>query len=123
MLPASPQQKLHSADKVSGARWCDSIMKDWRFSLMLGVIYLAVFHLWMHAARSVIIWSSIIATLLSCALFLRAERQRYFLNLWDRFFHAAVILDIFLEGLLIPVHDHYGFYLCALGFAVVLGGY
>jgi hypothetical protein len=98
-------------------------MKHWRFSLMLGVIYLAVFHLWMHLKGTMILWSGIAATLLSVTLFIVAERQKYFLNTWDRLFHAAVILDIFLEALLIAVHDNYGFYWCALGFAVVLGGY
>ncbi|MCI0541162.1 MAG: hypothetical protein L0Z50_38660 [Verrucomicrobiales bacterium] len=98
-------------------------MKRWHFSLILGVIYLAVFHLWMHVDRPVIIGSSLVATILSTALFLRAEHRKYFLNHWDRLFHAVVILDILLEGLLIRVHDHYGFYLCAIAFAIVVGGY
>ena len=95
----------------------------WHFSLTLGVIYLAVFHLWMRVDRPAIIMSGLAATVLSSALFLRAERRKYFLNHWDRLFHAAVILDILLEGLLVPGHEHYGFYVCAIAFAIVLGGY
>ncbi|MCI0534333.1 MAG: hypothetical protein L0Z50_03815 [Verrucomicrobiales bacterium] len=98
-------------------------MKRWRFSLILGVIYLAVFHLWMHVDRRTIFLTGLIATALASGLFLWAEHGKYFLNNWDRLFHAAVIFDILLEGLLIPGHDHYGFYLCAIAFAIVLGGY
>lgn len=98
-------------------------MKRWRFSLVLGGIYLAVFHLWMHVDRRTIILTGLIATALASGMFLWAEHEKYFLNHWDRLFHAAVILDILLEGLLVPVHDHYGFYLCAIAFAAVLGGY
>jgi hypothetical protein len=98
-------------------------MKRWNFSLILGIIYLAVFHLWMRVDRRTIILSSVAVSALASGLFLWAERRKYFLNNWDRLFHAAVILDILLEGFFIPVHDNYNFYLCALGFAVVLGGY
>jgi len=90
---------------------------------MLGAIYLASFHFWMQADRPRIVLSTVAATTLSVLLFIWAERRGYFLNYWDRLFHLAVILDVLLEGLLIPVHDNYGFYLCAFGFSIVLGGY
>jgi len=90
---------------------------------LLGLIYLGVFHVWMHVGRPAIIFSALAASFISVVFFVRAESQGYFINHWDRAFHASVILDIFLEGLLIPSHENHGFYLCALGFAVVLGGY
>ncbi len=38
-------------------------------------------------------------------------------------FHAAVILDVLLETLLIPSHSGLGFYWCTLAFGVVVAGY
>ena len=98
-------------------------MRRWGFSLLLGIVYLAIFHLWMFVGRPWIMMSALTATLVLSLVFARAREKGYFFNGWDQFFHAAVILDILLEGLLIPVHEHYGFYLCALAFAAVLGGY
>jgi hypothetical protein len=98
-------------------------MKRWYFSLLLGAIYLLIFHWWRHLDRRAIVVTGLAATLLCVGLFIWADRRKYFLNHWDRLFHAAVVLDILLEGVLLPVHDQYGFYLCALAFAVVLGGY
>ena len=91
--------------------------------MVLGLVYLGVFHLWMVSSRRWIVASGLIATFLLSVLYARATKRNYFLNRWDQVFHAFVILDIFLEAVFIPVHDHFGFYLCALGFAVVLGGY
>ena len=98
-------------------------MKKWSFSLLLGVAYLAVFHLWMVSPRQWIVLSGLGATAVLSSAFLRAWRRNYFLNRWDAVLHASVILDIFMEALFIPARDNHGFYLCALGFAVVLGGY
>ena len=98
-------------------------MKNWNFSLWLGVVYTAVFAAWMYLGRAGILWSALVATGLLSVLWLRAERQRYFRGFWDRLFHASVILDILLEAFLIRVHDNYSFVLCALAFAIVLGGY
>ncbi len=93
----------------------------WSFSIAVGVAYLAVFHGWRVLPREGIIASGIVATLL-LATFM-AWNRKYFLNQWDALFHALVIVDILLEALLIPVHDHYGFYFCAVAFALVVGGY
>ncbi len=95
--------------------------QQWSFSLTLGVVYLAVFHLWMVVSREAIVLSGVaVALLLAAGL---VVKRKYFLNRWDVFFHALVIADIFLEAMLIPVHDHYGFYFCAAGFALLVGGY
>ena len=93
----------------------------WSFSLMLGVVYIALFHLWLVVPRDWIVSSGVVATLALAAGLL--AKRKYFLNRWDLIFHGLVIADIFLEAILIPVHDHYGFYFCATGFAVVVGGY
>jgi len=49
-----------------------------------------------------------------------AVGRSYFVNLWDRVFHAVVILDILLEGFF---ENHFGFYWCAFGFVVLIVGY
>src|SRR4051812_10759591 len=100
-----------------------ALTKNWSFSLLLAVVYLGIFHLWMALDRTWIILSSIGVSLGLGSLFVLAVRRRYFLNRWDAFLHSIVILDIFLEGIFIPLHDTRGFYLCALGFAVVIAGY
>ncbi len=99
------------------------MIKQWSFSLLLGLVYLGIFHLWMILSRPVIILSGIITTLLLALVFGLAWKRNYFRNRWDGLFHALVMLDVLLEAILIPAHDHFGFYWCALGFAVVLGGY
>ena len=95
----------------------------WHFSLLLGVAYLAVFHFWLMAPLMAIKASALLVGAgLSLGL-MRAWRAGYFRNFWDAAFHATVIFDILLEGLIIPLHDHFGFYLCAVAFALILGPY
>ena len=98
-------------------------MKRWSFSLLLGAVYLGVFHFWTFSDRIGITISGLVATLLLGMVFAFALKRHYFLNRWDALLHATVILDIFLEAILIKVHDHLGFYLCAAAFAIVVGGY
>jgi len=98
-------------------------MKNWSFSLLLGAVYLGVFHFWTFSDRIGITISGLLATLLLGIAFAFALKRQYFLNRWDALLHATVILDIFLEAIFIKVHDHFGFYLCAAAFAIVVGGY
>ncbi|MEO8427552.1 MAG: hypothetical protein ABI651_10625 [Verrucomicrobiota bacterium] len=98
-------------------------MKKWSFSLLLGAVYLGVFHFWTFSDRIGVILSGLLATLVLGIAFAFALKRRYFLNRWDALLHAAVILDIFLEAIFIKIHDHFGFYLCAVAFAIVGGGY
>ncbi len=100
-----------------------AFFKKWWFGLVLGVAYLAIFNLWQIVSREWIIFSSVAVSSGLCALLVTAARRQYFLNTWDTLFHAAVILDILLEGTLIREHQSRGFYLCALGFAIVIGCY
>jgi hypothetical protein len=98
-------------------------MKQWRYTLALGISYLAVFHLWMALQAPWIFASGAVASLVLAFAGWRAWRSGYFVNGWDAGFHAAVILDIFLESWLVRFHDNFGFYGCAAGFAIVLGAY
>ena len=98
-------------------------MKKWSFSLLLGAVYLGVFHLWTFLDGIGIPISGLLATLLLGIAFALALKRHYFLNRWDALLHATVILDIFLEAIFIKVHDHVGFYLCAAAFAIVVVGY
>lgn len=95
----------------------------WWFSLTLLALYLATFHLWLAMERTGIIASGLVATAIMSGLLVQALRTRYFLNFWDGFWHATVILDVLLEATLIRWHSGYSFYLCALAFVLVVGGY
>jgi hypothetical protein len=96
------------------------MIKRWWFSIFLGTVYLGAFELWSAASRSVAVFSGLGATLLAGAVFGVAVRRRYFFNRWDALVHLAVITDILLEGVLVPVHAGRGFYGCAAGFGAVL---
>jgi hypothetical protein len=97
--------------------------RDWHFSIFVLLLYLATFHFWMTATRAVVMASGVaVAGGMALALAL-AARRKYFCNDWDKLFHAAVAADILIEALLIERHTHYGFYLCAAAFIVVIGGY
>ncbi|MCS1411531.1 MAG: hypothetical protein M2R45_04731 [Verrucomicrobia subdivision 3 bacterium] len=98
-------------------------MKRWQFSVALLVGYLAVFQLWIGADRAFIVSSGVLWTtafLIWCAV---AARRGYFLNRIDLGTHLLVILDVLLESLLLEDHSHMRFWLCALGFGMVMGGY
>ena len=97
--------------------------KRWNFTGLLLASYLAVFHLWMVMSAGWRIASTAIVAGALLALLARAARRGWFLNRLDLGLHACVVLDIGLEGFLISVHDDFGFYFCAFGFAAVIGGY
>jgi hypothetical protein len=93
--------------------------RQWHFTIFLLVSYIAIFHLWRCLSGEWILVTGLVASaILSGTLF--AVGRGYFVNLWDRVFHAVVILDILLEGFF---EDHFGFYWCAFGFAVLIVGY
>lgn len=96
----------------------------WRFTLLLGLGYSLIFHLWLCLpGRGAVILTGLAATVWLGHELARASRAGYFANRWDLAFHAAVILDVLLEGLLIPSHHGLGFYWCTLAFGLVVGGY
>ncbi len=98
-------------------------MKNWSFSLAMLVVYLATFHLWMHLSQSWIVVTGVTVSWVLYIVLLRMKRKGYFVNAFDFFAHFTVVLDILLEAILNLVHDHFGFYLCALAFSAVIGGY
>ncbi|MSU63366.1 MAG: hypothetical protein EXS31_13385 [Pedosphaera sp.] len=115
----NPLPKVQMGSGAVAQRRC--MVQGW--TLALGVIYLATFHLWMRLDRPAIITSTLVITALATTLLMVANKRSYFINAWDKLFHASVVADIFAEGLLIPAHEDYGFYLCALAFGVVILGY
>ena len=98
-------------------------LNRWYFSLLLGAAYLAVFHFWLLATPDGVKTSALLVGMGLSSGLVWAWQAGYFRNIWDAAFHATVIFDILLEGLVIPLHEHLGFYLCALAFALVLVPY
>ena len=98
-------------------------MKNWSFTLVLGLAYLALFHLWLVVSWPVAAGTASAASAVLGILGWRAWRQGWFANSWDALFHAVVVLDILLEGWLIKTHEGFGFYWCAGAFGAVLAAY
>ena len=98
-------------------------VKRWYFGLVLLLAYLGAFNLWHVLNASWTVVSSIGITVLLVTLLAAAARRGYFFNRWEALLHGLVILDILLEGTLLPVHQSRGFYFCALGFAGVIAAY
>lgn len=90
---------------------------------MLLACYLVVFNLWLHEKPDTMKATGLLSVVLLSVLLETARRQAYFTNFWDGAIHASVILDLLLETVLIPEHVTRDFYLCALGFALVIGTY
>ena len=98
------------------------IKRFWFTILLLG-IYVAIFEAWTMLPPRLTLLSAITTSLAMSAVFVAARRRRYFLNRWDAFGHASIIADIFLEGVFIRDHANRSFYLCAIAFALVVGGF
>src|SRR5262249_29522028 len=97
--------------------------QEWSFSLLLGIVYVAVFNLWRFLQPEGVIVSALAVTVFLCVCFGIACARKYFGGFWEGFLHFVVILDILLEGLLPPSHESRGFYWCALAFAILIVGY
>ncbi|MBI4662454.1 MAG: hypothetical protein HY735_26860 [Verrucomicrobia bacterium] len=95
----------------------------WHVSILVLLVYLAVFQFWLAVDAAGRTASTTIVVVALTAILLRGAREQYFVNRWDFLFHGCVVLDICLEGFFIPIHEGFGFYLCAAGFTVVIGGY
>ncbi len=95
----------------------------WWYSVTMLCVYIAAFHIWKPFARG---HAALFGLVVAFGLFtgaLEARRRGYFVNGYDFAFHGVVILDLILEGLLVPAHSGHGFYGCAAAFAVAIGGY
>lgn len=96
---------------------------SWSFSVLLLAVYLLTFHAWLLLPE---LWVAItgwsIPTVLGAAAF-HAWRRASFANRLDLFSHVVVILDLWIEGVWVRLHEGWSFYACAAAFAAVIGGY
>ncbi|HEY1172398.1 MAG TPA: hypothetical protein VGH19_13605 [Verrucomicrobiae bacterium] len=97
--------------------------RQWNFSLILLVAYLGTFHLWLRLNPSGVMASGLLMATVLSGLLWQASLRGYFANKIDLGIHASVILDIALEATIIPMHEGLTFYVCAAGFAVIIGAY
>ncbi|MCD6049565.1 MAG: hypothetical protein K0Q55_968 [Verrucomicrobia bacterium] len=95
----------------------------WNYSLVLLAAYIGTFHFWLVSDGGTVLVSGLLSALVLGILSLFAAVQGYFVNRVDFIAHSVVIVDILLEATIIPAHSGLTFYLCAIGFAVVIGGY
>lgn len=96
---------------------------NWRLSVGLLTGYLVIFQLWIGADRAFVVASGILWCLVFGIWLIHGWRKAYFANRLDLLAHWVVVLDVLLESLLMVSHDHLGFWLCGIGFAIVIGGY
>jgi hypothetical protein len=104
-------------------RFLRRFIRDWWATAVLLLAYVVVFNVWFGRERLVVTSVGAASTVLLAGLVVFAAMRKYFVNVVDLAAHALVVLDVGLEAALLPSHDDRGFYLCALAFAVVLGGY
>ena len=86
-------------------------------NLIFVLIYLGSFHLWKFLAEPYIIYSGLIIFIVWCGLIRVFKKD--FMNSYERFFYYLIGFDLLIESLLQPLAG-YGFYLCALAFAMVI---
>lgn len=98
-------------------------MHRWSFSLVLLAGYVATFEAWQDRPRSAVVALAFVATAGLGGLFIFAWRSGYFLGAADAVWHAAVLADLAVEGLVVSWHGDRTFYLCAAAFVLVVGGY
>ena len=108
----------------ASGRGVAATLRAYGFSLGLIPVYLGMFHLWVAVPSYPLhVVSATVVTAALAGLMVWLARRGYFANRVDLWAHALVVLDLWLEAVLIPYHDNYGFYLCAVAFVAVLGAY
>jgi hypothetical protein len=100
-----------------------SQMKGFWFTILLLAVYIGIFEAWGKLKPDAVILSAAAVSVALTILLILAKRQKYFLNRWELFGHVAIIGDILLEGILIRDHGDRSFYLCAIAFGLVVGGF
>ena len=100
-----------------------SPLHRWWATGILLVAYGALFSAWRFLGPTGVASSAILGTVVLSGILLRAWRAGYFLTIVEAFLHAVVVLDLLLEGLLLPVQEGNGFWVCAGGFGAVLVAY
>ena len=89
-------------------------------SAVLLVIYLAFFHLCLESSYQTCAILGVSGWLIWSVICYRC--QKVFLNRFEYWIHQLVGIDILLEGFS-PLHEGYGFYVCASCFWAVFLGY
>lgn len=122
----------------------------WYFSILQLLIYVSTFLYWKHyPSRLAFVLGGLVSATILSLLMVYAARRNYFVNRVDLCLHALVIVDIVLESLMYEAlrfivarqwvtgadsvsafdataarfHDNHNFYMCALFFALVIGGH
>ncbi|WP_339909631.1 hypothetical protein [Symmachiella dynata] len=122
----------------------------WYFSILQLLIYVGTFLFWKwYPSRIGFIVGGVVSVSIMSLLLVFAARRKYFVNRVDLCLHLLVIVDIGLESLMYEVlrfavamnwmsgeasvgafdetaamfHNNHNFYMCALFFAVVIGGH
>ena len=96
----------------------------WWYSGLMLPVYLGIFHAWMlFPDRGIVVFLTLITVALLSVMLNVARQQRYFVGKTDLYAHAMVVLNIFIEGIIVPLHEGYSFYGCALAFVLVIGPY
>lgn len=108
-----------------------SFIAQWWLSLIFLVGYVCVFGTWtLWTHRDFIIASTVMAVVLGVVAIWMGLRSRYFINRAETFAYGCILADVIAEATLLirliegeAIPPKPAFWLCALAFAVVLGGY
>lgn len=95
----------------------------WSFSLFLLAAYLLTFHAWLEMPAHWVAFSGWMIPLVLLFSAADAWKKGCFVNRFDAFNHGVVILDLWIEGVFVRLHEGWSFYGCAIAFALVLGAY
>lgn len=117
------QMKREPVEHPTAGQTEDSVARRWGFSLILLAVYLASFHSWLEMPEAMVTVTGWIVPMVLSFLGYEAWRRGYFVNPIDAGCHAGVILDLWLEGVFVRLHEGLGFYACAASFTVVIAGY
>lgn len=97
--------------------------QHWNYSLVLLAAYIGTFHFWLVSDGTTIFVSGMVVAAVLGIMSLIFALHGYFANRVDFIAHSVVIVDILLEATIIPAHSGLTFYICAIGFAIVIGAY
>lgn len=108
-----------------------SFIEQWWLSVAFLIGYVGVFSVWTQWTRlEVIVVSTTVVVVLGIVAIWKGLRSRYFINRAETFAYGCILADVIAEAILLirliegeAVPPKPVFWLCALAFAVVLGGY
>ena len=100
----------------------ERVWSNWHYSILLTIIYTCIFHFWTFCSSHKTIILAGTVTVIGLSIWLWKNKD-YFTTPVDLIIHALVILDIFLEAILIFPHSGLGFYWCTIAFIAVIWPY